>query len=262
MQNVTKIIYGVFVSLVLYVWIQGTPAGSSLPKLTVVMPGAAPAVTSTLTSVSASIEPTATSMPTTTRVPTQTMKPSATPTVTPTATPAKFTTKVDTMVRKISSARKLTTVETILDIVVTFDEAEKQLGWWDGGELFVQRTTVTAAVGIDLQKISIQQINDHWVVSVPESKILSLDTTPEKPYYFSKGIRYAFQDGQKDTWRDMMPAEVEKRARERICALGLHEKAGDEAQEFIIQMAVAWNPNMTENDITVNVPPSRECLTP
>ncbi|MBM4414587.1 MAG: DUF4230 domain-containing protein [Chloroflexi bacterium] len=260
MQNVSKIIYGVFVGLVVYMWIQGTPAGSNLPKLTVVMPDAAPAITATATATV--IEPTATTASTTTRIPTQTALPSATPTVTPTATPAKFTTKVDTMVRKISSARKLTTVETILDIVVTFDEAEKQLGWWDGGELFVQRTTVKASVGIDLQKISIQQINDHWVVSVPESKILSLESTPEKPYYFSKGIRYAFQDGQKDTWRDMMPAEVDKRARERICALGLHDTAAKEARAFIIQMAIAWNPNMTENDITVNVPQSRECSMP
>jgi len=127
MQNVSKIIYGVFVGLVVYMWIQGTPAGSNLPKLTVVMPDAAPAITATATATV--IEPTATTASTTTRIPTQTALPSATPTVTPTATPAKFTTKVDTMVRKISSARKLTTVETILDIVVTFDEAEKQLGW-------------------------------------------------------------------------------------------------------------------------------------
>lgn len=258
MQRILNWIYALIVLVVVYLWVQNTPAGAKLPKIMVVLPGTQPTISATPTIV----EATSTPVPTATIEPTRTVTPSATPTITPTATPAKFTTTVDTMVRKISSTRKLTTVETILDVVVTFDDTEKRLGLWDGGELLVQRTTVTASVGVDLQKVSIQQINDQWIVSVPESTILSLDTTPEKPYYFSKGIRYAFQDGQKDTWRDMMPAEVEKRARERICALGLHEKAGDEARNYIVAMAMAMNPNMTERDIKVYVAPSRECPAP
>lgn len=258
MQRTLNWIYVLIVLVVLYLWLQNTPAGANLPKLMVVMPGTQPAESVT----PMTIQPTATPEPTATLEPTRTLTPSATPTMTPTATPAKFTTSVDTMVRKISSTRKLTTVETILDVVVTFDDTDKKLGLWDGGELLVQRTTVTAAVGVDLQNVSIQQINDQWIVSVPESTILSLDTTPEKPYYFSKGIRYAFEDGQKDTWRDMMPAEVDKRARERICALGLHKKAAAEAENYIVTMALAWNPNMTARDIKVYVAPSRECPTP
>jgi hypothetical protein len=258
MQRILNWIYALVVLVVVYLWVQNTPAGANLPKIMVVIPGTQPVVSATPTIV----EVTSTPVPTATIEPTRTLTPSATPTITPTATPAKFTTTVDTMVRKISSTRKLTTVETILDVVVTFDDTEKRLGLWDGGELLVQRTTVTASVGVDLQKVSIQQINDQWIVSVPESTILSLDTTPEKPYYFSKGIRYAFQDGQKDTWRDMMPAEVDKQARERICALGLHKKAGDEARNYIVAMAMAMNPNMTERDINVYVAPSRECSAP
>jgi hypothetical protein len=257
MQRILNWIYGLVVVLVVYLWVQNTPAGANLPKIFVVIPGTQPTVSVTPTL----LEPTATLLPTATMTPTRTLTPSATATLTPTATPAKFSTNVDTMVRKISSTRKLTTVETILDVVVTFDDTEKKLGLWDGGELLVQRTTVNARLEIDMNKVSMQQINNHWVVSVPESTMY-LSQTPEKPYYFSKGIRYAFQDGQKDIWRDMMPAEVEKRARERICALGLHEKAGTEARNYIVAMALAWNPNMTETDITVNVAPSSECPRP
>lgn len=257
MQRMLNWVYVLVVLVVLYLWMQNTPAGANLPKLMVVMPGTQPMVSAPPTLMDATMTP----VPTATMTPTRTVTPSPTATMTPTATPAKFMTSVDTMVRKISSTRKLTTVETILDVVVTFDDTEKKLGLWDGGELLVQRTTVNARLEIDMNKVSIQQINNHWVVSVPESTMY-LAQTPEKPYYFSKGIRYAFQDGQKDTWRDMMPAEVDKQARERICALGLHEKAGAEARDYIIEMALAWNPNMTERDITVNVAPSRECLTP
>jgi hypothetical protein len=260
MQKVLNAIYVVVVVVALYLWVQQTPAGANLPKITIEMPGAQPAVSATPVTIAstATNEPTATA----TLTPTRTLTPSATPTMTMTPTPATFAVSVDTAVRRISSTRKLTTVETILDIVVTFDDTEKKRGWWDGGELFVQRTTVTASVGVDLQKVSIQLINDHWIISVPESKILSLDQTPEQPYYFSKGIRYSFQDGQKDKWRDMMPARVDADARARVCALGLHQKASDEAKEYIVELALALNPNATPDDITVNVAPSRECPAP
>lgn len=258
MRQIMNIIYIGVVVLALYLWVQQTPAGANLPKLTIAMPGAQPAVSAT----PVMIESTNTAEPTATLTPTRTVTPSATPTMTMTPTPATFAVTVDTAVRRISSTRKLTTVETILDIVVTFDEKEKQLGWWDGGELFVQRTTVTASVGIDLQKVSIQLINDHWIVSVPESKILSLVQVSDQPYYFSKGIKYAFQDGQKDKWRDMMPARVDTEARTRVCQLGLHDRASAEVSEYIIEMALALNPNATRDDITVNVAPSRECPVP
>ncbi|MFZ9858335.1 MAG: DUF4230 domain-containing protein [Roseiflexaceae bacterium] len=252
MQRILNVIYMVVVVVALYLWVQQTPAGVNLPKITIEMPGAESVVSATPNT----IEPTVTAEPTVTQ--TQTLTPSATATVVPTATPAKFATSVDTIVRKISSTRKLTTVETILDVVVTFDDTEKKLGWWDGGELLVQRTTVNARLEIDMSKVSILQTNDHWVVSVPASTMY-LSQTPERPYYFSKGIRYAFQDGQKDTWRDMVPAKVDAQARERICALGLHKQAENEARDYIIQMALVWNPNMTERDITVNLARSREC---
>jgi hypothetical protein len=257
MQRILNWIYVVIVVLVVYLWVQQTPAGVNLPKISIEMPGAQPEVSATASTEVATPIPD----PTATMEPTRTLTPSATATAVPTATPAKFATSVDTIVRKISSTRKLTTVETILDVVVTFDDTEKKLGWWDGGELLVQRTTVNARLEIDMNKVSILQTNDHWVVSVPESTMY-LSQTPEKPYYFSKGIRYTFQDGQKDTWRDMVPAKVDAQARERICALGLHEKAENEARDYIIQMALAWNPNMTERDITVNVAPSNECSRP
>jgi hypothetical protein len=255
MQKVLNAIYVIVVVGALYLWVQQTPAGANLPKITIEMPGAQPVVSVT----PVTIEPTVTVESTVTLTPTRTLTPSATPTMTPTPTPATFAVSVDTAVRKISSTRELTTVKTILDIVVTFDEKEKKLGWWDGGELLVQRTTVTAAVGVDLQKVSIQLINDHWIVSVPESKILSLAQVPDQPYYFSKGIKYTFQDGQKDKWRNEVPAKVDTEARERVCALGLHQMASDEAKKYIIELALALNPNATSDDITVNVAPSREC---
>jgi len=262
MQKVLNAIYVVVVVVALYLWVQQTPTGANLPKITIEMPGAQPAVSVTPVTIAstATNEPMATA--TLTLTPTRTLMPSATPTMTMTPTPATFAVSVDTAVRRISSTRKLTTVETILDVVVTFDDTEKKRGLWDGGELFVQRTTVTASVGIDLQKVSIQLINDHWIISVPESKILSLAQVPEQPYYFSNGIKYAFQDGQKDKWRDMMPARVDTDARARVCALGLHQKASDEASEYIIELALALNPNATRNDITVNVAPSSECPAP
>ena len=260
MQRILNWIYVVIVVLVVYLWVQQTPAGANLPKISIEMPGAQPEVSATTLIINATT--TSVTMTTMTSTMTMTMTPTMTPTSTPTPTPATFAVSVDTMVRKISNTRKLTTVETILDVVVTFDDTEKKLGWWDGGELLVQRTTVTAAVGVDLQKVSIQQINDHWIVSVPASKILSLTQAPEKPYYYKQGIVQYFVEGQKDTWRDMMPAEVNTQARERICQLGLHDKASSEAREYIIGMALAFNPNMTERDITVNVAPSNECSRP
>ena len=258
MQKVLNAIYVLIVVVALYLWVQQTPAGANLPKISIEMPGAQPAVSATPVMIAS----TATAEPTATLTLTSTLTPSATPTMTPTPTPATFAVSVDTAVRKISNTRKLTTVETILDVVVTFDDTEKKQGWWDGGELLVQRTTVTVAVGVDLQKVSIQLINDHWIVSVPESKILSLDQTPEQPYYFSKGIRYSFQDGQKDKWRDMMPARVDTEARKPVCQLGLHDRASAEASEYIIELALALNPNATRDDITVNAAPSRECPAP
>ena len=258
MQRILNLAYVVIVIVVLYVWLQNTPAGANLPKLMVVMPGTQ--ADESVTSMT--IQPTATLESTATIEPTRTLTPSATPTMTPTATPAKFTTSVEAIVRKISNTRKLTTVETILDVVVTFDDSEQKLGWWDGGELLVQRTTVKAQVGVDLQNMRMQRINDRLEVLLPASTVLSLDPEYDQPYYFSKGIRYAFQDGQKDTWRNMIPAEVDKVARARICELGLHQQASDEASAYIVAMAMAMNPNMTEEDIIVNLAPATECQTP
>lgn len=261
MQRILNLVYVVIVIVVLYLWVQNTPAGANLPKIMVVIPGTQPVASATPMPV-IDAEVTSTSVPTATIEPTRTLTPSATPTITPTATPAKFTTSVEAIVRKISKTRKLTTVETILDVVVTFDDSEKKLGWWDGGELLVQRTTVKAQVGVDLQNMRMQRINDRLEVSLPASTVLSLDPEYDQPYYFSKGIRYAFQDGQKDTWRNLIPAEVDKVARARICELGLHQQASDEASAYIVAMAMAMNPNMTEEDIIVNPAPSTECPAP
>jgi hypothetical protein len=260
MQRILNLAYVVIVIVVLYVWVQSTPAGANLPKLTV--PGTQPVASATSMAIVSTPTSISTSIPTATIEPTRTVTPSVTPTITPTATPAKFTTSVEAIVRKISNTRKLTTVETILDVVVTFDDSEQKLGWWDGGELLVQRTTVKAQVGVDLQNMRMQRINDRLEVLLPASTVLSLDPEYDQPYYFSKGIRYAFQDGQKDTWRNMIPAEVDKVARARICELGLHQQASDEASAYIVAMAMAMNPNMTEEDIIVNLAPATECPAP
>lgn len=261
MQRILNAIYVVIVVVALYLWVQQTPTGANLPKITIEMPGAQPAVSVTPTT----IEPTFTVEPTATLTPTRTLTPSATPTMTPTPTPATFAVTVDAVERRISSTRKLTTVETILDVVVTFDEKEKKLGWWDGGELLVQRTTVTVAVGVDLQKVSIQSINDRWKISVPESKILSLAQVPDQPYYFSKGIKYLlpFQDVKKDKWRDEIPARVEKETRERVCQLELHQRAHQEAVEYIVNLVLVLNPNARLDDIVVDDDIQfRECSKP
>ncbi len=260
MQRILNLVYGAIVLFGVYLWVQNTPAGAHLPK--VIVPGTQPMVSATPMSIASTATVISTPVPTTTMEPTRTLTPSATATITPTATPAKFTTSVEAIVRKISKTRKLTTVETILDVVVTFDDSEKKLGWWDGGELLVQRATIKAQVGVDLQNMRMQRINDRLEVTLPASTVLSLDPEYDQPYYFSKGIRYAFQDGQKDVWRTMIPAEVDKVARARICTLGLHQQASDEAGAYITAMAMAMNPNMVEEDIIVKSALATECPLP
>lgn len=258
MRQILNSLYVLIILLVVYIWIQQTPAGARLPKIIVEIPSDQSTMPDTLMPLDAPTTTGASATPIATMTMVPTLTPSATMTPSMTATPAKFTTSVDTIVRRISSTRKLTTVETILDVVVTFGDDEKKQGWWDGGELLVQRTTVNVRLDVDMTKVSIVQSNNHLVVSVP-AVVMDLKQEQEKPYYFSKGIRYAFQDGQKDVWRDMVPAEVDKQARARICALKLHKKASDEASTFIIEMALAMNPNMTKKDITVNLAPATEC---
>jgi hypothetical protein len=47
MQRILNWIYVVIVVLVVYLWVQQTPAGANLPKISIEMPGAQPEVSAT-----------------------------------------------------------------------------------------------------------------------------------------------------------------------------------------------------------------------
>lgn len=250
-----------------YNWLTTTPWGESLPRLNGMMPTSAPLATAMV----AGAEPTttaaavnvSTATPQATATATATITPSPTITVTP--SPTAYVVQYSAIVRQVKGIAELNTKEVLIDVVVTYDaERDGLTALWDKGDFLSVKSTYRVKAGIDWKAVNVNiGANNKVTVTFNPARISSIDEIEElsEVNYYKKGIRaiFAESDTVNSTRLKQARIDLEQKARQRICEMGIVDDAADDAKAYVKSFILQLNPLLSTDDVEVVIGVDQEC---
>jgi hypothetical protein len=206
----------------------------------------APAATAMATAAPEST-PTATPPPPTA---TRTMQPTMTP------SPTKYVVKVEAIERSVKSASRLITYETVMDVIVTYSDADN-LPVWDNGQLFVMEAIYTVGASVDLALMNVTVNPDNKItvtLPAPRLEAPSIDAKKTRYSFYKGGLKYLFNESDKAEYTVRAQIDGQEKASKRACEIKLLDKAAEEAQYVIKDLVLNIDPRINTRDVTVVIP--------
>ncbi len=168
-----------------------------------------------------------------------------------------------TVVRQMQDISRLETQRVVVDTTFTLtnDEAQSFWSWWSG-EMLMMRAVGTVIAGIDLQDMSINDVNvsdDGQTVTIllPAVQILSITTNQDQtqPLSYKKGLGLIFDDSIPMT--EQAYAMAHDNILRKACATDLMQNAADNSITQLTLLIKKLNPNVKNVEITVE---TSDCL--
>ena len=207
------------------------------------------------------IAPTATAMATAAPESTPTATPpppTATRTMQPTMTPSptKYVVKVQAIERSVKSASRLITYETVMDVIVTYSDADN-LPVWDNGQLFVMEAIYTVGASVDLALMNVTVNPDNKItvtLPAPRLEAPSIDAKKTRYSFYKGGLKYLFNESDKAEYTVRAQIDGQEKASKRACEIKLLDKAAEEAKYVIKDLVLNIDPRINTRDVTVVIP--------
>ena len=238
-----------------FVWLLRSPYGDQVrsfvmaePNVAVVTAVATPAPAATAMATAApESTPTATPPPPTA---TRTMQPTMTP------SPTKYVVKVQAIERSVKSASRLITYETVMDVIVTYSDADN-LPVWDNGQLFVMEAIYTVGASVDLALMNVTVNPDNKItvtLPAPRLEAPSIDAKKTRYSFYKGGLKYLFNESDKAEYTVRAQIDGQEKASKRACEIKLLDKAAEEAKYVIKDLVLNIDPRINTRDVTVVIP--------
>jgi len=238
-----------------FIWLLRSPYGDQVrsfvmaePNVAVVTAVATPAPAATAMATAApESTPTATPPPPTA---TRTMQPTMTP------SPTKYVVKVQAIERSVKSASRLITYETVMDVIVTYSDADN-LPVWDNGQLFVMEAIYTVGASVDLALMNVTVNPDNKItvtLPAPRLEAPSIDAKKTRYSFYKGGLKYLFNESDKAEYTVRAQIDGQEKASKRACEIKLLDKAAEEAKYVIKDLVLNIDPRINTRDVTVVIP--------
>jgi hypothetical protein len=203
------------------------------------------------------IAPTATAVPQSTATATP-PPPTATRTMQPTMTPSptKYVVKVEAIERSVKSASRLITYESVMDVIVTYSDADN-LPVWDNGQLFVMEAIYTVGASVDLALMNVTVNPDNKItvtLPAPRLEAPSIDAKKTRYSFYKGGLKYLFNESDKAEYTVRAQIDGQEKASKRACEIKLLDKAAEEAKYVIKDLVLNIDPRINTRDVTVVIP--------
>jgi len=203
------------------------------------------------------IAPTATAVPQSTATATP-PPPTATRTMQPTMTPSptKYVVKVEAIERSVKSASRLITYESVMDVIVTYSDADN-LPVWDNGQLFVMEAIYTVGASVDLALMNVTVNPDNKItvtLPAPRLEAPSIDAKKTRYSFYKGGLMYLFKESDKAAFIAQAQIDGQVKASNRACEIKLLDKAAEQAQYVIKDLVLNIDPRINTRDVTVVIP--------
>ena len=173
-----------------------------------------------------------------------------------TPSPTKYVVKVEAIERSVKTKRRLITQEAVMDVIVTYSDADN-LPVWDNGQLFVMEAvyTVGASVDLELMQVTVNPNNKITVtLPAPRLEAPSIDAKLTKYTYYKGGLMYLFKESDKAAFIAQAQIDGQVKASKRACEIKLLDKAAEEAQYVIKDLVLNIDPRINTRDVTVVIP--------
>jgi len=164
--------------------------------------------------------------------------------------------KVQAIERSVKSASRLITYESVMDVIVTYSDADN-LPVWDNGQLFVMEAIYTVGASVDLALMNVTVNPDNKItvtLPAPRLEAPSIDAKKTRYSFYKGGLKYLFNESDKAEYTVRAQIDGQEKASKRACEIKLLDKAAEEAKYVIKDLVLNIDPRINTRDVTVVIP--------